>query len=234
MSHRAELESFPLSGIAQRCAHETDRFFRRQVYDPWFCFELFRRAIVEGCQRAWECVYAQYRAQVASWVKQHSAYPSSGEEVPYLVNRTFEKMWAALTPDKFAHFPTLPSVLRYMQMCVNSILLDLVRAAGRAGIAPEIERVDWVGETTSPALETLVLDRVQAQSLWQEVSTRLKDEKERRVMYGLYVLGLKPRDLYAQYPDLFRDAAEVYRVRENVIARLRRDVELAESLGRNT
>jgi hypothetical protein len=97
-----------------------------------------------------------------------------------------------------------------------------------------IERADRVGETANPTVETWVLDRMQRQTLWKEVSARLKNEKERRVMYGLYVLGLKPRELHAQHPDLFRNAVEIYRVRENVIARLQRDVELAQSLGRNT
>jgi hypothetical protein len=61
----------------------------------------------------------------------------------------------------------------------------------------------------------------------------LHDEKERRVVYGSFVLALKPRELYAQFQDTFRDVNEVYRVKENVLARLRRDAELAELLGRD-
>jgi DNA-directed RNA polymerase specialized sigma24 family protein len=233
MSLRAELSSAPLGSVAERCARETERFYRRQVYDPWFCFELYRRAIVGRCQQAWAYVYAQYQPQVESWIRRHSAFPSSGEELPYLVNCTFEKMWSALTPDKFAGFPSLSSLLRYLQMCVHSVLLDLVRAAERAGIITELERADRIGETDSPALESQVLDRVERQAFWKAVSARLKNKKERRVVYGLYVLGLKPRELCARHPDLFRSASEVYRVRENVIARLRRDDELARLFGRD-
>jgi hypothetical protein len=231
MSHRTELTSFPLASVAQRCEQETDRFFRRQLYDPWFCFELFRRAIVDQCQRAWECIYAQYQVQVTGWVRKHAAFSSSGEEVSYLVNRTFERMWGALTPEKFARFDTLPALLRYLQMCVHSVLLDLVRAVERAGVVSGIERPERVGERTAPAVETLVLDRAQREAFWQAICARLKNDKERWVVYGLYVMGYKPRELYAQHSDRFRSIDEVYRVRENLIARLRRDADLANSFG---
>jgi hypothetical protein len=77
----------------------------------------------------------------------------------------------------------------------------------------------------------VALDRVQQQSLWQEIEARLKNEQERTAIYGLYLLGLKPRELYARHPGLYRDVSEIYRVRENVIARLRRDDELARLFG---
>jgi DNA-directed RNA polymerase specialized sigma24 family protein len=234
MPYRAELTSFPLASVAQRCAQETNRFFRQQVYDPWFCFELFRRAIVDQCQQAWECVYAQYQSQVTGWIRKHSAFTYSGEEAPYLVNRTFERMWSALTPEKFARFSTLPGLLQYLQKCVHSVLLDLVRAAERAGVVSEIERPELVGERTTPAVETQVEDRAQRQAFWRAICARLKTDKERLVVYGLYVMGFKPRELYAQYPDRFRSVDEIYRVRENLIARLRRDADLAELFGWDT
>jgi DNA-directed RNA polymerase specialized sigma24 family protein len=233
MSHRSELASVALPDIAQRCAHETDRFFRRQAYDPRFCFELFCRAILDRCQRAWALVYTQYEPLVKSWIFQHSAFPSSGEELPSLVNRTFEKMWAALTPEKFNRFVELDALLRYLKMCVHSVLLDLARAAGRAGVQVELGDAT-VRDVATPSMETMVLERVQRQNLWRSVSVRLKNEKERQAIYGLYVLGLKPREVAAQHPCLFRTAGEVYRARENVIARLRRDSDLAEEFGPDT
>jgi DNA-directed RNA polymerase specialized sigma24 family protein len=127
-------------------------------------------------------------------------------------------MWGALTPAKFERFPHLQSLLRYLKMCAHSALFDLVRAAERAGVVTELDRVELIGETSAPSVESQVLDRVQRHALWQEIEARLKNDKERTAIYGLYLLGLKPRELYAQHPDC-------YRVRENVIARLRRDDE---------
>jgi hypothetical protein len=49
-----DIQNLTLSGIAHRCAQESDRFFNRQAHDPGFCYELFRRAIQNRNQMAWE------------------------------------------------------------------------------------------------------------------------------------------------------------------------------------
>ena len=139
MSHQTELQLLTLAGIAHRCAQETELFFQRQRYDPRYCFELFRRAIVHCNQRAWEIAYAQYRSLVAGWVERHSAFSTSGEEVQHFVNRAFEKMWVALTPDKFNNFSDLKSLLRYLQMCVHSVILDQVRVAEKSSVGIQDE-----------------------------------------------------------------------------------------------
>jgi hypothetical protein len=59
----------------------------------------------------------------------------------------------------------------------------------------------------------------------------MQSEQERRVIYGSFALALKPREIYAQSGELFDDVKEVYRIKENVLARLRRDAELRKLLG---
>ena len=231
MLHLTDFETLTLTGIAHRCAQETELFFQRKGYNPRYCFELFRRAIMERNQRAWELVYNQYRSLVGSWVKRHSAFPSSGEEAQYFVNRAFEKMWVAVTPDRFGRFPDLKSLLRYLQTCVHSVVLDQVRVAEQAEVGAEADIASVEGEAGDTTPEDQALARVQGQELWDQITTRLRSDKERRVMYGSFVLALKPREIYAEGKDTFRDVREVYRVKENVLARLRRDAELKKLLG---
>jgi DNA-directed RNA polymerase specialized sigma24 family protein len=222
-----------LAGIAQRCARETERFFQHLRHDPRYCFELFRRAITERNQRAWELVYAQYRPLVSGWVKRHSAFSETGEEVQFFVNRTFEKMWRAVTGENFARFPNLKSVLRYLQMCVHSVILDQIRKRESSVIAAKAGVALPGDQAGNPAVEDQALERVHHQELWEQINARLRNEQERQVVYGSFVLALKPRELCAQFPDIFRDVKQVYRVKENVLARLRRDVELRQILGGN-
>ncbi len=233
MSHQIDLRLLTLAGIAHRCAQETELFFQRQSYDPQYCFELFRRAIVERDQRAWELVYVQYRPLVAGWVNRHSAFPATGEEVQYFVNRAFEKMWVALGSAKFKQFSNLKSLLRYLQMCVHSVILDQARAAEQSVVGVQVEALAAKSRASGPTVENQALDRVHRQELWDQINVRLRNEKERRVVYGTFVLALKPRELYAQFRETFRDVKEVYRVKENVLARLRRDAELREFLVRD-
>jgi DNA-directed RNA polymerase specialized sigma24 family protein len=230
MSPHTDLRLLTLAGIAHRCRRETALFFQRQSYDPRYCFELFRRAIVGHDQRAWELIYAQYRPLVAGWVERHSAFPDSGEEIQYFVNRAFEKMWAALNSDKFSHFSDLGSLLRYLQMCVHSVILDQVRVAERCVVGVQAEDLAAEKSTIGPIIEDQALNRVHRQEFWREINARVRDEKEHRVVYGSFILALKPRELYARFQETFRDVNEVYRVKENVLARLRRDAALRNFL----
>jgi len=233
MPHSTNLHLLTLAGIAHRCTSETERFFQRRTYDPRYCFELFRRAILHRDERAWERVYAQYRPQVARWVQRHSAFPSTGEEAQYFVNRAFEKMWLALTPDRFDRFSNLKSLLRYLQMCVHSTILDVVRRSECPVLDTPVEILAADRNSDAPPVEQSVLERLQRQAFWREVESRLRSDQERHIVYGSFVLALKPSELYEQYPSTFRDVNHVYRVKENLLARLRRDGALEELFGQD-
>ena len=234
MFHLADLRLLALEGVARRCQQETDLFFQGQKYDPRYCFELFCRAIIGRDQHAWQLVYAQYCPLVAGWVERHPAFPDSGEEAQYFVNRAFEKMWAAMTPDKFSHFSNLKSLLRYLQMCVHSVILDQIRVAERSAATIHTDRLGATGRTRGPVVEEQALAQVHRQEFWREIDARLRTDKERQVVYGSFILALKPREIHAQFRETFRDVHEVYRVKENVLARLRRDTELHEFIGGDT
>ena len=236
MARQLDLQALKLltvSDIVIHCRRETERFFQREEHDPRPCYELFRRAIVDCNQSAWACVYDQYHRLVTGWVERHPAYPASSEEVQFLVNRAFEKMWAALTPEKFSRFPNLKSLLRYLQMCVHSVILDQVRAAQRSLVDANVEKLAAEGVEQGLVVENQALSRVQRDQFWEQISLRLRDRRERRVVYGSFILALKPRELYVYYQETFVDVTEVYRVKQNVLARLRRDAELKKLLGQD-
>jgi DNA-directed RNA polymerase specialized sigma24 family protein len=231
MSEEIDLHALALASIAHRCTRETEAFFHRQPHDPAFCYELFRRAIVHHSQPAWDLLYAQYCPLVAGWVERHPAFLVTGEEVQFFVNCAFEKMWAALDATKFARFPNLKSLLRYLQMCVHSTIVDHSRKAEQVVASVQVEGLSDRSSTQGPWRDDPALVAVYREQLWEQINARLNDEKERRVVYGSYVLGLKPRELCDRYHETFDNVREVYRVKENVLARLRRDAELAEILG---
>jgi len=218
----ADHQLLTLSGLRHRCAVESDRFFSRQEHDPRYCFELFRRAINNHDQQAWQIIYDQYGPLVSGWVERHSLFPAAEEETQYFVNRAFEKMWAAITPAKFENFPNLKSVLSYLQMCVHSVLVDYVRNREQATAMAQ-EDLSRIPDDGAANVERRVSQRAESEELWLWLDERLKNEKERRVVYGAFVLAMKPRELYAQFPETFNGVNEVYRVKENVMARLRRD-----------
>jgi len=231
MPEKIDFSTLSLSSLCYRCARESDNFFNRKKHDPRFCYQLFRRAVLEQDQRAWECLYHQYYPLVASWVERHSMFKSCHEEHQYFVNRAFEKMWAVFSPQKLDQFPDLKSILRYLQMCVHSAVVDYLRAQEQAELmadSPALERQTYDGEALAPEKEAI--RRTQAGVLWEMIAARLKDEKERKVVYGSFILALKPGDLADYYAGTFENVAEIYRVKENVLARFRRDEELKRFL----
>jgi DNA-directed RNA polymerase specialized sigma24 family protein len=222
-----------LEELRKMCAGETEHFFRHLEYDARYCYEIFRRAIVDHDQQAWECVYSQYQPLVRSWIHRHNLSRILNEETQFLVNRAFERMWAGVTPQKFANFPDLKSILRYLQMCVNTVLVDTARSRTQASLVDEdISSLPVPSSTNRRSMEDTVLRKTQAERLWSLLDERCKDSKERCILMGMLVNALKARELYVEYPHLFQDVQEVYRVKENLMARLQRDEELAAYLER--
>jgi DNA-directed RNA polymerase specialized sigma24 family protein len=178
--------------------------------------ETFRRAIVEGDQAAWEALYAQYQHLVRSWLRRHAAARLASEGGDYLVNRAFERFWLHVKPERFTTFTGLQALLQYLKLCAHCALLDDVRAQARRHAlrghecAP-ISAVEEIGE------------REAARVLWQTIYAEAHDESERLVATLTFVNGLKPREIYAAHPDRYADVAEVYRLKRNLIDRLRRD-----------
>ncbi len=167
-------------------------------------------------------------------MQRHPAFATSGEEAQYFVNRAFEKLWSALSAEKFGRFSDLKSLLRYLQMCVHSAILDHVRRLGPVVVEDEtaddgesaVERTAAATDVEASALEAASRD-----DLWRYVNSRLNDDKERLVVYGSFTLALKPSELCTRFPGTFADVKDVYRTKQNVLDRLRRDPELAKLAG---
>jgi len=223
MNRTPDLQSLSTEDLARCCAQETEHYFRNQSHDSRYCFELFRRAICEQNQFAWERIYTQYNSLVAGWVLQNQRFETTGEDVEYFVNGAFGKMAGVLTPDKFNGFSDLSFVLQYLKMCVHSVIVDFDRSAHQE----HWDSLDLILEKESdePRVENQEADRAYRKAFWVWINERLHDEKEHAVIYGSFVLELKPQELLIHYRKLFVDLDEIYRVKQNVLARLRRDNE---------
>lgn len=209
-----------LAEIAGGCREETGKFLRREPSDDRFCLELLRRAIVDSDQAAWQAAFAQYRGMVMGWIGRHPAASAAGEDAEYWTNRAFDRFWSAVGPERFAAFPGLAALLRYLKLCAHSVLLDAVRARPPVPTEALLDRETGLGATPDVAAE--VLDRLDAQDLWRAVNAELRDEAERIVARLCLALDLKPREVYERHPERFASVADVYRVKRNLLDRLRR------------
>jgi hypothetical protein len=224
------INALSLVGLAYRCRQETARFWERLAYDPVFCFELFRRALGnphdEDSKAAWDLIHFQYHRQVELWVRRHRLTSQLPQSTAELADLALEKMWVsfASAPDKLSRFPLadadkcLKALLRFLQMCVHSVVVDALEPQ------PDQELDDTTTNGDHAA------DPVVADEFWQAIYRRLQNDKERLVIDATYVYGLQPRQIYEQHQRLFEDVREIYRVKENVLARFKRDAGLLKLL----
>ncbi len=218
-----------LATLQRHCRIESERFFRGQPHDTRFAYELFRRALVERCEAAWEYLFHQYRALVESWVRRSSAFSSTGESSEYFVGSVFARFWQAITPERFAAFPTLGSLLHYLHLCATCVVIDCARAQSWAEIVPD-DRAR-VRDQVLDAPDEEAINRVAREEFWRSIDALLICDAERFVLYHSFIMGCKPGEIYEMRRDLFSSVAEVYNVKRNILGRLSRNRELRRLAG---
>jgi len=186
-------------------------------------YELFRRAIVERDEQSWIESAARYRPLLAAWASRCSASAALTESYDDLADQAFARAWSALSPERFASFPTLAALLAYMRACVTTTVIDHARSElSRERIAQSIQ----AEEVTTP--EQLIMDQFQRQEVWRLAETAISSEQERVVLRETFVYDLPPRAILRRHPDLFADAHVIYTTKRNLFDRLQRCPELRQ------
>lgn len=223
-----------LDALTDCCMNEVNKYRRGEVYDDTYCLEIFRRAIVQQDERAWEVLMARFHDTVMSWLRRH---PSAElvcqfENEQYFVDRAFERFWHSTVQKRHMEFATVGTALTYLKACLNSEILDTLRAQRRAREVPLpdvgfSEHAHWQEKEASRQensfTEPEVKESDEGNELWEAMENLLPDERERRVAYLLYYCNLKPREIVRYCPEEFSDVKEVYYLGRNIIDRLKRN-----------
>jgi hypothetical protein len=218
------LREMAVAELARRCREETLRFLRSEERDDAFCFEVFERAIVRRDDDAWAAIVAQYRGIILAYVGQHTVAAILREPDDFWVNRAFQRFWSAVSADRFAQFPDLPALIKYLKLCVHSVLLDEARARRAATLTSLDDMPDTAAAPASA--ERTVIGQLAGEQLWQTILRELQDEAEQVVAYLSFARDLKPAEIFGRHQNLYESVADVYRIKRNVVERLRRSPEI--------
>ena len=178
-----------------------------------YCFELFRRAILQKSEHCWSALYAQY-SKLAD---------------------AFTAFWRAFTAEKLGQAERLAQVLSYLRACTTTAVLQAKRREDR-----RIKQAAWDQDAldatpdpqpTNSRPEQLLMTTMWQEKLWQIVNRCCHDERERVLARLSFISDLKPSEILERHPDLFVDVAEIYTMRRNLKNRLWRDKELQELWG---
>lgn len=219
MSNQADIEELDVPQLAERCRQEADRSRQKLPHDPHYCFELFRRAIKEGNQTAWQALYAQYQDLIRHWV----GNPHDAED---LIQETWERFNASVTAGRLADFPNLGALLQFLKVTAKNLVIDRQRHQERQqrGLDAWLTEMERRTPPDPNAPQNL-------ESLMDYIHSRLQDADEELVFTLTFEFDLPPREIAARYPERFPTAQDVYRVKERFLKRLRRDPRLRHLAG---
>jgi len=182
--------------------------------------ELFRRAIDEGDSQAWATVIELYRGLLISQAGRQVVRGLVAEDDGFCVDRAFQRFWRATRSHGMNQFTDLASILKYLKMCLLSVLLDEARARRRQPCTPIDDVPPEARMSGDPA--ALAIGHSSARELWAAVDGELRDNAERLVARLSFMHGLTPREILGRCPNEFADIGEVYRIKRLAIERLRR------------
>lgn len=223
MSQTDSFGSLDISSLADRCANETAKFLQRVVSDTCYCYELFRRALVLQNQEAYERIVKTYTRLVRPQVRKKLHAPFTDQDLEDCVNWAFASCFRYLSQaEVFAKFPTLPHIISYLLACANATAQSHNRKQAARPVVIDDELTEQDGEeTAADPLERLIEEEDKAR-LYKLIRESCKNEQEQVVLEYYLELGLMPREIYAQRPDLFADVKQVHRVKQFLIERLQR------------
>lgn len=216
------LREVPLAELGRRCKEETLRFLRGEPRDDAFCFEVFERAVVHREDEAWATIVAQYRGIVLAYVGQHAAATMIREPDDYWVNRAFQRFWSAVGAERFSQFPDLAALLKYLKLCVHSVLLDEIRSRRATNFVNSLDEIPDTAPSPTNA-ERSVVGKLAGEQLWAAISAELQNEAEQVVAYLSFTRDFKPSEIFKRDPSLYASVADVYRIKRNLVERLRRN-----------
>jgi hypothetical protein len=219
MMSSVPLREASLDELSLGCAQEIENFHRQVERAAGYCFEIFRRAIADPQGDAWAVFVGRCQQQVGRWAQRHPGFARCGEDLEDITSDAFRKMWQsfATDTDKIARFANFPALMLYLKMCVNSAIVDLLRHPAGDELPDDHPVFD------APASDS--------RAMWEFIAARLKDDQERLVIRAFFLYDLTPRDILRQFPNRFSGIAEIYRIKQNVVARLRRDNEFRDRFG---
>lgn len=197
-----------------------------------FCFELFRRAIVDKSEQCWSAIFQQYQKLLHRWTRDFAKSYVALEEsvIEEVVLDAFTAFWRAYTAEKLNNANGLASVLSYLKSCVATSVLQLQRKAAKRVVQMAWDETVVDAQTTVENKGTTpdkhFFAQLSTEQLWAIVDGCCLDAKERIIARLSFVSDLKPTAILEHHPDLFLDATEIYTIRRNLKNRLLRNEQL--------
>lgn len=227
-TRRGDLRDLSLDELRALAQAQELSFTRGEASDDAAGLELFRRAMSADDEAAWQVIIELYRGLLVAQASRRAVRGLVTEDDGFCVDRAFQRFWRASHNGRLQHFNDLASILKYLKMCLASVLLDEARARRRQAWVSFDDVPPETCADNDPSSQ--VVGKLAAKELWDIIAREVVDPQERLVARLSFVSGLTPRDIISRHPEKFHDVFDVYRTKRNMIERLRRSAALKQLL----
>lgn len=196
------------------------------------CTEMFRRSLLQGDSESRKWLQQHLSKMMYEWLSLHPLKVEACrlKSPERYVIEAFECFWHASNGDNALELSGLPVMLRYLQVSLNSVVLEMLRNS----VQPKEKRSSvGAGEKAKGAfLESalaypyvkypIAMESGEAENgsrLWERLLQLLADGREQRLAYLLFHCGLKPGEIVRCCPQEFSDIEEVYRLKRAILER---------------
>lgn len=228
-----EPQRMDLSALESACQQESGRFFRNENSDDRFCYELFRRAIEQGNKYAWDSIMVTYQNLVRGWIRRNSLLDATDIPLEELTALSYQRFWYATSRVPFTRFPTLQAILQYLNLCCGSAVTDKARRARREPSVSALENHYDLSNENGDGAGYSSMEDDERTLLWQRVEAVARTEAEQILLDACFNMDLPPRRILEAYPDHFHEIQDIYRIKRNLLNRLRNDSVLRDIANNN-
>ncbi len=204
-----------LIALQNRCWWEMEKFSRQEPSAEEYCLEIFHRALVLRDEQAWEVLIQRFSATIVGWLRRHPYREEATrlhiQERDY-ADLTMARLWMTAR-NRPLEFRSLAGALWFLHKTLNAAVIDTIR---------EMKSKELPIPATG-FVEPAALEEEEDTEGWEAIKSMLPDEREKRLAQLLFYCNLTPREVVHYCPQEFSDIQEVYKLKRNILDRLRRN-----------
>ncbi len=208
-----------LNELARRCQQESDAYRRTGSSDPSYCLQLFRLALVEKREGAWEKIVECYSSDLRNRFFAHPWAPLLREYEDDILIITFERFLERNEKEPF-QVTSLGAMLNYLHRCLYTAILLCKRDKDKQRLVAGT--IDDFADIAGPDPTDESLDTLEAEEIWKRVASCTDSALEERVMRLWLVQDYSAPEIVRYLPADTLAREKVHQVVEKVFRRYRK------------
>lgn len=206
--------------LARRCQQETDTYHRIGSSDPFPCLTLFRLALEENREDAWNKIVELYAVELRRRCYKYASWNYLiQEDQDDIVFETFERL-AEQNRKKPLQISSLEGVLKYLYLCLSTVILLHKRAREKHHFV--VGGLHYVTDMLEPDPTDGVAHDMAAQEIWQQVKSCCDNSCEEQVMHHWLSQNDTAAEIVQDLSACHLTVVKVYQIVEKVLRRYRK------------